>query len=232
MTVETASTIAGLQPAKPSGSDYTNEGDDHLRLLKDVLQKQFPGENQNGFAIPITANESEINALSGVRTDVTIQDQINTLDSGGTNLATQLSAPPGMTMLIGTKYLDGVLSDPEVPSGWEAVTTVPDFVVRCTTPGSWPGYYGGQNAWLTQIKHTHEIPNQTLAFSDIPLDSTWVLMPSDPDNPGTPPAGTAWGVGVRPGAAESTHNHGGSTVLNDSDPWHLNTIMIHRLNVT
>jgi len=45
MTVETASFVSGLVPAYPPGSDAISEGDDHLRLIKTVLQGTFPNAN-------------------------------------------------------------------------------------------------------------------------------------------------------------------------------------------
>ena len=45
MTVESASFISGLVPAYPPGSDSISEGDDHLRLIKSVLQGTFPNAN-------------------------------------------------------------------------------------------------------------------------------------------------------------------------------------------
>jgi hypothetical protein len=39
MGVENATTIAGLNPAWPLGSDPKSEGDNHLRQIKDVMQK-------------------------------------------------------------------------------------------------------------------------------------------------------------------------------------------------
>ena len=45
MTVESASFVSGLVPAYPPGSDSISEGDDHLRLIKTVLQGTFPNAN-------------------------------------------------------------------------------------------------------------------------------------------------------------------------------------------
>jgi hypothetical protein len=42
MTVESASYISQLNSSNPSASDPLSEGDDHLRLVKSVLQTQFP----------------------------------------------------------------------------------------------------------------------------------------------------------------------------------------------
>jgi hypothetical protein len=43
MAVETTTDIQGLDPTRPNGSDPKAEGDDHLRLLKNVLQHCFAG---------------------------------------------------------------------------------------------------------------------------------------------------------------------------------------------
>jgi len=46
MTVESSSGfISGLVPAYPPGSDSISEGDDHIRLIKTVLQETFPNAN-------------------------------------------------------------------------------------------------------------------------------------------------------------------------------------------
>ena len=42
MTVESANYISQLNSSNPSASDPLSEGDDHLRLVKSVLQTQFP----------------------------------------------------------------------------------------------------------------------------------------------------------------------------------------------
>ena len=42
MTVESATYVSQLNPAYPAASDNISEGDDHIRLVKSVLQSQFP----------------------------------------------------------------------------------------------------------------------------------------------------------------------------------------------
>lgn len=80
MGLELATTIKQLDKLWPEPSDDVSQGDDHLRLLKKVLKLIFPGANGEGFAIPITATEEEINFLRGVTSN--IQEQINS--KGGT----------------------------------------------------------------------------------------------------------------------------------------------------
>lgn len=59
MTVETASYIGQLSPTYPTGSDVKSEGDSHLRLIKSVLQTQFPSLG----SVAMTATAAQLNAL-------------------------------------------------------------------------------------------------------------------------------------------------------------------------
>lgn len=58
MGLETASFINQLQPANPSGADRLQQGDDHIRLLKQVLKSTFP--NLTGA---MTLTQATLNAL-------------------------------------------------------------------------------------------------------------------------------------------------------------------------
>lgn len=53
MSVESATYISQLVPANPAGSDPVSDGATHLRLVKSVLQAQFP--NLGGAAVTSTA---------------------------------------------------------------------------------------------------------------------------------------------------------------------------------
>jgi microcystin-dependent protein len=57
MSLETATYLADLQPANPPSTDPTSQGDDHLRLIKQVLQNQFPGPSR-AWAIPSVSSFS------------------------------------------------------------------------------------------------------------------------------------------------------------------------------
>ena len=65
MGLETGSTISSFITSNPTSSDPVNQGDDHLRLIKSVLQAQFPGSGGLGYATAITTTEAELNALHG-----------------------------------------------------------------------------------------------------------------------------------------------------------------------
>lgn len=51
MTLESATYINTLSPSAPASSDPRSQGDDHLRLIKQVLQNTFPNAS-NPFYIP------------------------------------------------------------------------------------------------------------------------------------------------------------------------------------
>jgi len=71
MGLESASYISQLQPLNPDGADDINRGDDHIRLVKSVLQTQFP----NFTAQACTPTVTELNYMAGVTGAV--QTQLN-----------------------------------------------------------------------------------------------------------------------------------------------------------
>ena len=46
MSIEVATYITDLQPVNPPATDPRGQGDDHLRLIKQVLQNTFPTANR------------------------------------------------------------------------------------------------------------------------------------------------------------------------------------------
>ena len=63
MPLENADNISQLDARYPLSNDPGSKGDDHLRLIKNVLKKVFPGKDGNGFAKPITIDEDFLNSL-------------------------------------------------------------------------------------------------------------------------------------------------------------------------
>lgn len=74
MTVESASYISQLNTAYPASGDNISEGDDHLRLIKSVLQTQFP--NLSTTAVNPTA--AQMNKL-GFQTGSVLMYASNTI---------------------------------------------------------------------------------------------------------------------------------------------------------
>lgn len=82
--VENGTTISNLVSTNPGTGDPVNQGDDHLRLIKRVLQSQFPDSGGNGFIKPLTASSTELNWVKGVTSGV--QQQIDDIKSEGSTL--------------------------------------------------------------------------------------------------------------------------------------------------
>ena len=72
MPVESATYISQLNATYPDGANVKSEGDNHLRLIKTVLQGQWPSLG----AAAVTATAAEHNYLVGVTS--AIQTQLNT----------------------------------------------------------------------------------------------------------------------------------------------------------
>lgn len=90
MALESGTSIEDLNPSWPVNTDLISAGDDHLRLIKNVMKATFPGSGGNGFNIPITATEVEINHLAGITEDITtsltaITSDIGDLQTGKVN---------------------------------------------------------------------------------------------------------------------------------------------------
>tara|TARA_R110002020_G_scaffold286190_1_gene501789 strand:- start:276 stop:1145 length:870 start_codon:yes stop_codon:yes gene_type:complete len=74
MTVETATYISQLSATLPLATDPISQGDDHIRLIKEVLQAQFSGLSGT---TAVTTSGSEMNILDGVTATST---ELNYLD--------------------------------------------------------------------------------------------------------------------------------------------------------
>ena len=62
MGLETGDYISNLNDLNPADDDPTHEGDDHLRLIKNVLKKTFPGDG-GGWTGPLTLDLDFLNGL-------------------------------------------------------------------------------------------------------------------------------------------------------------------------
>jgi len=64
MAIETAKWIYELQKTNPSGNDPISEGDDHLRMIKEVLKDSFPSEFDAPQIPDVSGNDSKILAVN------------------------------------------------------------------------------------------------------------------------------------------------------------------------
>jgi len=80
MPTEQANVISALKTNWPTKADPKSQGDDHLRMLKQLLQSQFPdGLSGTGFKIPLSATTQQLNWVTGVTSK--IQDQFDKITS-------------------------------------------------------------------------------------------------------------------------------------------------------
>jgi len=77
MGVETATFISQLSATNPLGTDPISEGDNQIRLVKDVLQKQFTTLG----AAAVTTTAGEINVLDAVTAGTAAASKAVVLDS-------------------------------------------------------------------------------------------------------------------------------------------------------
>lgn len=101
MTVETnAQFISALNKSYPTNRDLIKEGDDHIRLVKSVLQNTFPGMDK-----AVTADADKLNKL-----DATL-----TYDEETLNINNNIQLKEGKTADFGGATLEGV-GDPKEPT--------------------------------------------------------------------------------------------------------------------
>ena len=91
MTVESASFISGLVPAYPPGSDSISEGDDHLRLLKSVLQGTFPNANAAINGIHTGTSEPSSKTAGTIWYDTTASNKVLKVYNGSSFVTLPIS---------------------------------------------------------------------------------------------------------------------------------------------
>ena len=98
MALEAGTFIADLVPANPPFTDLRKQGDDHLRLIKSVLQGTFPGASK-AFYLPT--------AVAKTTTYIALASDMNKLITGSTaagawtlTLPTLAAADAGWTLTV------------------------------------------------------------------------------------------------------------------------------------
>jgi hypothetical protein len=152
MPLESGTTIAQLDPTWPLEGDDVNEGNDHLWLIKQVLQTQFPGALGLGFNIPIVATEDELNYSQGLTGN--IQDQLDALAADD-----DLKAPAGTVM---TFYQIAP------PSGWTQITSLDDYMMVIVDDGSGGTNAGADSPINPNLSHVHTTASLTLTIAQMP----------------------------------------------------------------
>jgi len=97
MGVETATFISQLSATNPLGSDPISEGDQQLRLVKDVLQKQFTTLGANA----VTTTAGELNILDGVTATYTELNYNDITTLGTSEDSKVLTQSAGGAIIVG-----------------------------------------------------------------------------------------------------------------------------------
>lgn len=104
MGLETATYISQLVPANPLSTDAVSQGDDHLRLIKSVLQSSFPA-----MSSPFRKWRTE--AVSANETVTTDDDgTLYLMDASGGARTVALPAAATTGIVIGVKKVDSSLN--------------------------------------------------------------------------------------------------------------------------
>ncbi len=107
MGVETATYISQLSATNPLGTDPISEGDDQIRLVKEVLQAQFTSLG----AAAVTGTAAELNLIDGY-TGTTAELNYNDVTTLGTVEASKAVTAASTTATV--NFADKILQRPEI----------------------------------------------------------------------------------------------------------------------
>ena len=107
MGLETASYISQLVATNPLATDPISQGDDHLRLIKSVLQTQFSGLSGT---TAVTTSEAEMNILDGVTETSTELNYLDITTLGTSENSKVVTQSAGGVITVGGAAGDQVLN--------------------------------------------------------------------------------------------------------------------------
>jgi hypothetical protein len=182
MALESATYVSGLVDSNPSGSDSISQGDDHLKLIKSVLQSTLPNANaalngvHTGAVEPTSTSAGQLWFDTSGAGVLKVRDKA---DSAYDDVDTTSTALPSGIISL---WYGSIAS---IPSGWALCDgsvagsiTTPDlrdrFIVGAGTGGSYAvGATGGSTTsgphTLTAAQmptHTHNYLQRGFTKSD------------------------------------------------------------------
>lgn len=160
MPLETGTTISDLDTTWPLSSDPVSSGDDHIRLLKSVLQSQFTG-GASGLDAPVTVSAVEMNYLDGVTGN--IQAQLDAI-TGATG-----AIPSGTVMAF---------FQAAAPVGWTQVVSQDDAIMRVVSTAG--GGSGGTSNFSDFGNHVHGTNGHALVEGEMPAHAHNLLASGQP----------------------------------------------------
>ena len=162
MTVESASYISQLDDTLPLSGDKKREGDNHIRLVKDVLKTQFP----NFGTAAMNATVAELNYSVGVTS--AIQAQLDALTSAK-------AAKSGATYTGTHDFTGATIRAATLPAGTattELATTA--HVSAVAFSAALPGQTGNAGRYVTTDGVNASWQSVAGAISVISTDTTAV----------------------------------------------------------
>ena len=178
MALESATYVSGLVDSNPSGSDSISQGDDHLKLIKSVLQSTLPNANaalngvHTGAVEPTSTSAGQLWFDTSGAGVLKVRDKA---DSAYDNVDTTSTALPAGVI---TLWYGSIAS---IPSGWALCDgsvagsiTTPDlrdsFIIGAGTGATYAvdataamgntGSYAGHNTGAHTLT-TSEMPAHT-----------------------------------------------------------------------
>ena len=106
MALESASYISQLVAANPPGTDPISQGDDHIRMIKDVLKTQFSGLVGT---TAVTASEAEMNLVDGCTATTTELNYLDITTLGTSQNSKTLTQSAGGVVTLGAAAGNQVL---------------------------------------------------------------------------------------------------------------------------
>jgi hypothetical protein len=200
--------ISDLNANWPAGTDLPDAGDDHLRGIKNVLQKSFPG-----ITGPVTLTQDQINRGS--------------IPAGSVVPFFQASAPVGWSRTAGITQTFGMRIVPSATVGATSGGTddpilndkVPTHThgFSTTTAGQSADhshYFSAVSGGMNQnASHGHAVSDPGHSHSDtygVPSGGSWGLSNVNPY--GSTPGGAAvTGIGIAAANTDHGHSVAGST---------------------
>ena len=104
MALESASFISGLVDTNPTGSDSISQGDDHLRLIKKVVQDSLPDVDQAAATVIVKATAPTTQVQGTIWYDTTLGIlKVNTATTGASPSWSDLMGGAGTRAFSVTK---------------------------------------------------------------------------------------------------------------------------------
>ena len=165
MGVETATYISQLSATNPLGTDPISEGDNQIRLVKDVLQKQFTTLG----AAAVTTTAGEINVLDGVTAGTASASKAVVLDSNAAVNAVKTAA-----LHIGASGSETAVTATGAELNYVDVTTLgtAEASKAVTTDGSSVTNFADKVVQRPEIKDYSETKTALSAAATVDIDLT------------------------------------------------------------